>query len=147
MMFPFHISGRSFRNGERAHIPVSWLLRRACVRHCDFSSLFFYRGGSPIASTSIDPSAVRPPCGTPRVPLHQNARFEPSPERPPRNSCFCLVVVVRAGRSPMSSPCGHAALQHRTCTVQCDTHPPPWFRARASAVPGTATFLLLDRRR
>jgi len=29
MMFPFHVSGRSSRNRERAHVPVPWLLR-AC---------------------------------------------------------------------------------------------------------------------
>jgi len=27
MMFPFYVSGRSFRNGERAHVPVTRLLR------------------------------------------------------------------------------------------------------------------------
>ena len=27
MMFPFHVSGRSSRNGERAHVPVPRLLR------------------------------------------------------------------------------------------------------------------------
>ena len=27
MMFPFHVSGRSSRNGERTHVPVPRLLR------------------------------------------------------------------------------------------------------------------------
>ena len=54
MMFPFHVSGRSSRNGERAHVPVPRLLRAGGgVGALPSLSVVLAGGGVPVASSTL----------------------------------------------------------------------------------------------